>query len=97
MSVFILGANKNYGAQYNVPLNGVIRFEVEAQLPITAVVMDEPNFAAFRQGLKYSSWGPATQATEHKQQWTLPFRGKWFLVMINRNPQPAAVSFKAWS
>ena len=98
MSVFTLKANTNYGAQYTVPVNGVVRYEVESEHPVVVVMMDAPNFAAFRAGQKYSSWGSGTPLQVHKQQqWTLPFRGPWYLVIINYNPYPTAVYFKAWS
>jgi hypothetical protein len=99
MSVYILGANSNYGAQYNVPANGVIRFEVEAEHPIVVQVMDATSFAAFRAGggSSYTGYGPNAATTVHKQNWTLPFRGPWYLVMINYNPTQTAVYFNAWS
>jgi NAD kinase len=98
MSVFTLQANSNYAAQYTVPANGTIRFEVESESPVAVVVMDSANLAEFRAGREYRSYGsPATLNAVHRQTWSLPFRGQWFLVIINYNQFPIAVHFNAWS
>jgi hypothetical protein len=97
MSVFTLQANCNHAAQYYVPANGMIRFEVESEFPIVVVVMDLANLMEFRAGRTYNYFGPATPNTMHHQTFGLPFRGQWFLVMINYNQFSTAVHFNAWS
>lgn len=97
MSTFTLQANSNFAVPYTVPFNGRIRYEVESEYPTTTYVLDQANLMAFRAGQKFTYFGGFQSTNQHRQELTLPWRGMWYLVMVNFNTFPTAVHYNAWS
>jgi hypothetical protein len=68
---------------------------VEAQAPVNTYVLDEEGLREFYSGSReFSSWGGFTTRREHHQEIRLPFRGSWYLIVLNPSDSPVAVSYE---
>ena len=75
-----------------------MRFEVDSEYAISTFVLDETGYNLFRQGSPYYyRYGGFDNATEHRGEVFVPFRGKVYLVMMNRSlTLPTAVHYNVW-
>jgi hypothetical protein len=97
VSVFTLQANHHAWFSYTVPANGRVRFDVESEIPTSTFVFDPKNFALFQGGQPYVPFGGLRNLRHHSQELTLPFRGVWYLVIMNTSSSPTAVTYTVWS
>jgi hypothetical protein len=97
VSTITLQANHHWALPFTVPQSGKIRFDVDSELPTTTLVLDDTGLVAFRSGKPPQSYGGFANATKHKQEITLPFRGMWYMVVVNYNTVPTAVHCDVWS
>ena len=93
MSVGILEAGKNLAMPFTVPWTGAINYFVESQHLTTAFAVDANSLLAFRSGQQYTYWGNNAPQLVHRQQVIVPFRGTWYLVIVNYNPFNTAVYY----
>jgi hypothetical protein len=97
VSVFTLQANKHLAVPYNAPVLGPVHYEVEAEVPITILVVDETNLAAWRAGLPYNPIGGPVNVTRFQQDLYVPSHARWYLVMVNYSAFPVAVWYNVRS
>ena len=100
MSTFTLSANSHVAFSYAVPQNGRIRFDVESERPTATLVVDSKGLAEFKAGRykEMHSYGGSAGLTHHVQELHLPFRGPWYLLIVNWDPkQVTAVHYNVWS
>jgi hypothetical protein len=96
MSVVTVQANKNLAVQISVPLDRKVTYHVESEFATTVFLLDAANLAAMRSGQRYTYWGGNnTSQLKNHQTVTLPNSvfATWYLVIVNYNPWPTAVSY----
>ena len=94
MQTVLLEPDTHLRIRYSVPRNGLIEFTVEAGgAPVDTYILDEEGLKEFNKGGDVSYYGGFTNRYEHHQELRLPFRGSWYLLIVNRNSQPVAVHY----
>ena len=93
MSTFTLQPQNHFAAPYNAVWAGPVTYFVESEFPTTSMVLDGNNLAAFRAGQRFQFMGRLENANVHRQTVYIPYRGTWFLVIVNYGTVPTAVHF----
>ncbi len=91
----LLNPDTHLRIRYPVPRNGLIEYTVEADgATVDTYVLDKEGLEEFNKGGEISScYGGFTHRYEHYQELRLPFRGWWYLLIVNRSTQPVAVHY----
>jgi hypothetical protein len=97
VSTFTLQGNSHLAVPYNAPFFGSVHYEVEAERPITLIVVDDVNLAAWRAGYPYNPIGGTAEVTRFQQDLFIPRNTRWYLVMVNYSPFPTAVWYNVRS
>lgn len=85
MPTVLLEPDTHLKIRYPVPRNGLVEYTVEADgYPVTTYVVDEQGLKEFNRGEDIGSYyGGFTKRYKHHQELRLPFRGKWYLLVVN--------------
>ena len=98
MPVALLKPDTNIRVKYPVPRNGIVEYAVEADRPVSTFVLDEKGLNQFDSGeggYVRSYYGGFSNRCEHHQELRLPFKGSWYLLIVNANEkEPAAVHYE---
>lgn len=86
-------ADSNVLLTYRTPRNGRIRFSVSSTEPVSTYIVDDDGVVEFDEGREIPAYGGFTRRFEHEQQITLPFRGRWHLLIVNREDVAAIVNY----
>jgi hypothetical protein len=85
--------NQHIAPRYRVPDSGVIRFRLEANIPVETYIVRPAGLDFFNEGrrtFKYYGGFPAARRIQ-RQTLALPFEGKWHLLIINRDKESDAL------
>jgi len=93
MSVFTLQANHHLGVPFTAPLLGPVHCEVESEVSISVLVLDGPNFLAWKANQPYNYFAAAMGVQNFRQSVFVPSKTLWYLVMVNFGSLPTAVYF----
>ncbi|SRR5713226_48127 len=100
MATAIVRAHGYLKVRYNVPKNGSIEYEVEANRPVTTFVVDEEGLKEFNSKGSdvYSYYGGFASRYEHHQELRLPLKvrmqGYWYLIIDNPQNESVAVHYE---
>ena len=96
MPTLTLKPDTHVKLRYPMPERGVIRFFVEADIPVTTYVFDEQELREFYKSKnEFDSHGGFAYRRRHQQRLKLDFSGWWYLVIMNdSNTEPAAVYYE---
>jgi hypothetical protein len=97
MQNLFIEANHHIRLRFHVPFTGVISFELRSSVPVKTYVLDPPGLAQFGIAPTFYYYGGFPEAREFQsQRLILPFRGDWYLVILNPNlfGPPASVTYE---
>jgi len=92
----LLKRDSHLKIRYPVPRDGLIEYTVEADgAPVDTYVLDEKGLKEFNRGDDITSYyGGFTRRYSHHQEIRLPFRGWWYLLIVNPSrTEPVAVHY----
>jgi hypothetical protein len=93
MPVALIKPNKHLRVKYKVPRNGLVDYSVEADRPVTTFIVDDEGLKEFygRGDEVHSYYGGFPNRRWHQQELKLPFKGNWYLIILNEDDKnPAA-------
>lgn len=96
LSTDILGLGEYLSLRHRVPRRGRVEFMVESNVPVTTFVVDEDGLQEFEEGEEVSAWGGFHNRRLHQDKLTLPFRGNWWLLIVNESRRNAAVHYEVY-
>jgi len=91
-----LPANSYIYFKFHFRRRGVIKFYVEAELPVDTYVVDEPGFENFTSGYEFTTYGGFTNREKHQQELRVPFEGYWYLIIQNHQIRGIAVHYEVY-
>lgn len=98
MPVATIKPNTHLRIKYPVPRDGWIEYTVEADRPVTTFILDDEGLDEYynkKSGDIYSYYGGFPYRRLHHQELKLPFRGSWYLLIINEDKrEPIAVHYE---
>ena len=72
-----------------------MEFEVEADRPVNTYVVDREGLEQFSHGRpEFPAYGGFARRKRHFQEVRLPFRGPWYLIVLNPSDKPATVHYQ---
>lgn len=94
MPTFTVGPNENVRIKFSVPKDHWIEFDVEAEQPIDVWVLDKEGLEQFDAVEKtIECYYRRLRSMKHHEELELPFRGSWWLLIVNRSDEPVAVHY----
>jgi hypothetical protein len=80
-----LPPNKHLRLKYSVPEDGLISFSIDAEEPIKSYVVGPKGLKAFYEDKpRFKYYGGFPEARRHHgQELRLPFKGSWYLLIVN--------------
>jgi hypothetical protein len=93
VSVLTVQPNHHFAVAYQAPIFGPTNVEVEAEHPISVLIVDPLNLLAWRSGRPTASFAHFQGVRQVKHQMYLPSRMPWNLVIVNTGLAPAAVYY----
>jgi hypothetical protein len=98
MPVETIQPNSHLRIKYPVPRDGWIEYLVEADRPVTTFILDDKGLGEFyteKSDDIYSYYGGFSYRRNHHQELKLPFKGSWYLLIVNDDKrQPVAVHYE---
>jgi hypothetical protein len=96
VSLATLKPNEGLSLKYRVPRRGLVEFVVEAERPVHTYVLDPEGLDAFNHGKTDRSFGGFMTRQRHHQELRLPFKGTWYLVILNPHDEPVAIGYDVY-
>ena len=81
--------------KYEVPKDGVVEFEIEADKPVRSYIVRPKGLELFQNGSKtFKYYGGFPDARKHQhQEVRLPFLGTWYLLISNHQDSDVDVEY----
>ena len=92
-----LPANKHLRIRLKLRSQGLVRFHVEASMPVNTYIFDEDGIAEFHAtGIYDMSYGGFIRRKIHDQTVRLFLNGAWFLIILNPQRSSVAVHYEVY-
>ena len=97
MPVFVLEAREYETIIFKVPYaRPTVRYLVEAEHPVSAYVLDEQGLLDLEESGDFEYYEGRRNRLKQEYEVTLPFGGKWYLVIINEQKTRVGVRYEIY-